>query len=129
MVHALGGYIMGWKISTPSVGDGVSTFNLPDFRGKVGVGFDMAQTEFNTLGKKGGEKTHVNTLSEIPPHDHSNGSFMYLLQYTGTDTGVSGDASANEPNLFTKGQIQSVGGGQAHNNLQPYVTVNYIIKC
>lgn len=83
--------------------------------GRVPVGVDTTQTEFNTVGKTGGEKTHTLTIDEMPRHQHQAG-------YTGSGTsqklygwyGTSGSAMAYE-NLAT-------GGSQAHNNLQPYIT-------
>lgn len=114
--------------TTYGAGDGTTTFNLPDLRGKVVTGYDASQTEFNTLGKSGGEKTHTITLAESPAHNHINGTFQYLLESTGQNTAASTDATAGEVNLSTKGQIQSAGGGQPHNNLQPYITMHYIIK-
>jgi microcystin-dependent protein len=102
------------------------TFRLPDYRGKVLVMPD-GTTEFKTVGITGGERQHVLTTSEIPAHDHSNGVYNKLLKVDGTATAGSTDNS-NEPNLYTYGTLQSVGGNQAHNNLQPYGCSNYIIK-
>lgn len=83
--------------------------------GRVPVGVDTTQTEFNTVGKTGGEKTHTLTIDEMPRHQHQAG-------YTGSGTaqktygwyGTTGSAMAYE-NIAT-------GGSQAHNNLQPYIT-------
>jgi len=52
-------------------GDGSTTFNLPDLRGRVIAGFDSGDTDFDSIGKKGGEKTHVLTVDELPAHNHS----------------------------------------------------------
>ena len=46
------------------VGDGSTTFNVPDLRGKTLVGYNSSESEFNTLGKTGGEKTHKLTITE-----------------------------------------------------------------
>lgn len=53
-------------------GDGETTFNLPDLRGRVPVGMDADQAEFDTRGETGGAKTHALTTAEMPQHDHSS---------------------------------------------------------
>lgn len=88
--------------------------------GKVLVGYDSGDTDFNTIGKTGGEKKHTLTISEMPAHTHT-------LTYVGTDWvqhGTSGSydvSRTNEP-YRTSG---STGEGKAHNNLQPYQVVAY----
>ena len=51
-------------------GDGFTTFNLPNLQGKVVVGKDGNDTDFDTLGKAGGEKEHTLTIEEVPIHNH-----------------------------------------------------------
>lgn len=102
-------------------GDGTTTFNIPNLKGRVPVGLDTAQTEFNAIGKSGGEKTHTLTIPEIPNHSHSYSFYAAsstrgLSPYDGSWNNVLGN--------YTSG---STGGGGAHNNLQPYLTVNKII--
>lgn len=110
-------------------GDGVSTFNLPNLQGRIPVGFDGGQTEFNSLGSKGGEKVHTLTSAEMPVHNHTNGVYDRLLRYNnGTRTAGSSDNTVNEPDITSSGILSEAGGDQAHNNLQPYVVMNYIIK-
>jgi microcystin-dependent protein len=96
-------------------GDGTSTFNLPNLQGRVPVGQDSDQTEFSTLGKTGGEKTHTLSLEEIQ-HMHSWSTRGYS-DYSNNDlpglTGVNPVSSAT---------------ASGHNNLQPYIAMNYIIK-
>lgn len=107
-------------------GNGSTTFNLPNLKGRVPVGRDAAQAEFDTLGETGGAKTHTLTVAEMPAHGHNvqggtNG-------YTG---GIAGGLffSNNPPShAGYTGLINNTGGGGAHNNLQPYQVVNYIIK-
>lgn len=106
-------------------GDGSTTFNIPDLRGRIGVG-ESSDTEFNTLGKTGGSKTHILTIDEMPSHTHA--AINYTMGYTGgSQTGyntlINGVATSDTGNA-----VKSTGGGQAHNNLQPYITINYIIK-
>jgi len=81
--------------------------------GKVPVGIDASQTEFDTIEETGGTKTHTLTTSEMPAHTHTiptkgSGGSSYNLDYvTGGDTTAS----------------SSTGGGAAHNILQPYIVV------
>jgi microcystin-dependent protein len=112
--------------TTFGVGDGAATFNLPDFKGRVAAGLDINQTEFDTLGEKGGEKTHLLTTAEIPSHTHT------IKGYSGVDdlnfTGLNGAFAASDAVTPFDQQTQGTGGGLPHNNLQPYTTVNYIIS-
>jgi len=105
------------------VGNGSTTFNLPNLKGSAPVGKDTSQTEFAGLGQTGGEKTHTLITAEMPAHVH-------------TETTVSGGAGGNtiapSSNQGAAGNsaidTASTGGDGAHNNLQPYITLNYIIK-
>lgn len=89
------------------------------FAGVTLVGLDTTQTEFNTIGKTGGEKTHTLTLNEIPNHKHS-------LNY-GTSVGSDGTglAYSNTEGSFSGYDVNGVGGNKAHNNLPPYQVVAY----
>lgn len=55
---------------TYDAGDGVTTFGLPNFSGRIPVGIDDAQTEFNSIGEIGGEKSHTLTTAELAAHNH-----------------------------------------------------------
>src|SRR5690606_36416662 len=57
--------------TTYGAGDGSTTFNLPNLKGRVVVGVDESQTEFSELGLKGGAKTHKLTVAEMPKHTHT----------------------------------------------------------
>lgn len=106
-------------------GDGSTTFNVPNMKGRVPVGLDSADADFNTLGKTGGAKTHTLAESQIPPHAHTLGAPQ---AGAGTWTGFTYNAAAiNGVNVNTMA-TGSTGGGQPHNNLQPYLSLNYIIK-
>lgn len=137
-------------------GDGSTTFNLPNLKGRVAVGLDSSQTEFDTLGETGGAKTHTLTASQIPSHTHtisSDGAHTHTTQIqiwqSNNEAGGFGLNSStsfqNRPAVFSTstagqwgsssagahshgGATGSAGSDGAHNNLQPYIVLNYIIK-
>jgi microcystin-dependent protein len=115
-------------------GNGQTTFGLPDMRGKVpihsGAGFIQGQT--------GGETAHTLSVNEMPQHIH----------YGIADTTVAPDPAGTSPapnkrlartqpgDLYgpasalipmNTGAISNTGGSQAHNNMQPYLTLNWIV--
>jgi len=198
---------------TYGAGDGTTTFNLPNLKGRAIVGRDSAQTEFDTLAETGGAKTHTLTSAEIPVHLHTISAYSHAStstadlahthtfsgSVTGSGTGISASTdtvgdhvhtraygsvnrqatgtattvpvngggvpnhdsggagshshavsisdpghghtysgttsgmSANGTHSHTIAQHDAkdtgqTGGGGAHNNLQPYIVLNYIIK-
>lgn len=103
-------------------GDMTTTFNVPDKRGRVGVGKNAAT--FSTLGATGGEETHTLTLTETPSHAHTVAAY-----------GTGSFSNKPGPGDNSSGQItgspfstSSQGSDGAHNNLQPYQVFNYYIK-
>lgn len=103
------------------VGDGSTTFNVPDLRGNVPVGKDAGT--FSTLGSTGGEETHSLSIAEMPAHTHPG---EYVIVGSGsTPTGAAGESSGTGTVTTA---VPTQGSGTAHNNLQPYQVVNYIIK-
>ena len=95
-------------------------------QGRVPVGKASSGT-FGTLNATGGSETdsHTLTLSEIPSHNHSNGSYQYLLRSDSNHTLKDSDSTGGEPNLAQQGAIAAAGGGGAHTHdiLQPYIVV------
>ena len=141
-------------------GGDLTHFNLPDFRGRVGVGVgESAATghSAHTLGQMDGEEVVTLDATQIPAHTHgpgtlnitASGSHGHKLTYEkdtasgtarnrvvpGDDTGSStGSNDATKPaththasSSFAGATAQNTGGDQAHNNMQPYIGINYII--
>ncbi len=107
--------------TTYGAGDGSTTFNLPDFRRRVAVGAGGTGTATlgNAVGNTGGEETHVLTISEMPAHSHSDTKAYH--NYGG------GSGTAGSPTEYST-TTGSTGNGAAHNNIQPSLVVNYIIR-
>ncbi len=108
--------------TTYGSGDGSTTFTLPNLKGRVPVGRDAAQAEFDTLGETGGAKTHTLTVNELPSHTHT---------YTRAEANATGTVAGGQVVQSVGLQADTTGatgGGAAHNNLQPYLVLNYLIK-
>ena len=89
--------------------------------GKVPVGIDSGDTDFDTAEETGGAKTHTLTISEIPSHNHDTISTGQYFKSDGA-TGAGSNAWTTQTSGGSK-LTGSSGGGQSHNNLQPYVVV------
>ena len=103
--------------TTYGAGDGSTTFTLPDLRGRSVFGYDSTQSEFNALGKKGGQK-------DVQAHTHTT-TF-------GTADDLNKPWNANElvktDNNYGNVSITSSSTGSGVNNLNPYNTMNFIIR-
>jgi microcystin-dependent protein len=96
-------------------------FNVPNLQGKVPVGVSATDHDFD-LADSGGEKTHQLTIAELAAHTHD----MNFYTDTGGGTGTPYlGSTARDANVRT---TASKGSDTAHNNLQPFIALNYIIK-
>ena len=84
--------------------------------GRVLVGLDANQTEFDTVSEEGGAKTQALSIANLPAHTHS-----FTYNNRGDAFGGSYAMSVNSGGLTRT--TSSVGSGTAHNNLQPYIVV------
>ncbi|MCX6874431.1 MAG: tail fiber protein [Verrucomicrobia bacterium] len=119
-------------------GDGIQTFALPDLRGRVPVHMGTgAGLSTRIIGQVGGEENHTLLTAEMPAHSHTTPATRASSQ-PATETDPAGRVFAVPTDGgLTYGATASVslggtatasnGGGQAHNNLQPYACVNMII--
>lgn len=123
--------------TTYGVGDGATTFNLPDIRGRVVAGQDdmggssanrltgvAGSVDGDVLGNTGGEETHTLTNAESAAHAHV-GSSAWATNSPGGTFGGSGVADKALGDTLS---TASSGGGGAHNNVQPTIILNKIIK-
>jgi microcystin-dependent protein len=116
-------------------GDGKSNFALPNLQGRIPVCFGqgVGLSPYN-LGQSGGEQTVTLLLTEMPQHTHS----LLTDNINGPDNSLPGNAALSFPaNMYSTQTsplakmapkaISLVGGGQPHNNLMPYLTLNFCI--
>ena len=97
-------------------------FKVPNLKGRIPVGYDSNQSEFNLMGETGGAKSHTLTISEMPSHTHAINMGARAGSNSGSNAGRTPDTSGSDANT------QSAGSGTAFNILNPYVVVEYIIK-
>ena len=119
-------------LGTTYGGDGRTTFALPDMRGRTPIHVGSNNGTSHLLGQKSGEERHFLSAAEMPNHDHAwqaadvdgdtpipvgNSLARYLNGYR--------DAQAlTEPR---PGTLEGAGGGESHNNMQPYLALYFCI--
>lgn len=123
-------------LGTAYGGNGQTTFALPDFRGRVplhvGSGF--------TQGQAGGQEAHTLPIVELPAHSHWLPASSDEGDLSGPTRAVSGGTAlnafaANDSVAYSNGGgaqmnsniVGNVGGSQPHNNMPPYLVLNFVI--
>lgn len=108
------------------VGDGSTTFNLPDFTGRFPVGADDIGPPYRPVGTTGGEEEHTLTISEMPEHDHPTVVRAPTSAYHCNNFGAGYSTNYGLGNNTNQNTGQQ-GGDQPHNNMPPYLAVYFII--
>ena len=124
--------VMEKKTAVFQAGGGMVLWNLPaadiptgwqevvDWRGRMPVGFDENQTEFNTMGKTGGAKNKKLSVNELPPHKHT-------ISQQSNDQGGSGKVTVGgSASEGTNPSTDNAGGGEQFSLLNPYRVVLFI---
>lgn len=118
------------------LGDGSTTFTLPDARGRVVAGLDttggtaasrltLAESTgiYGNIGSTGGEQDHTLSTPELPAHSHTETAQLFGTDGTGSNYGTGGFVMGTGAR-----STANTGSGNAHNNVQPALLTNYIIK-
>ncbi len=122
-------------IGTTYGGDGQTTFALPDFRGRIPIhqGTGSSGTTY-TPGENGGTETVTLTVNEIPAHAHPALAQSGAGNQPGPGGNVWASSSLNQYNSSAADSdmnalaITSSGGSQPHDNMMPFLTINFIIS-
>jgi microcystin-dependent protein len=115
-------------LGTTYGGDGLTTFKLPDLRGRVPIHASPSYP----VGTAGGEETHTLTALEMQTHSHTVNAAPTagLAASTGHVWGISGLSAyhgTSDSAMNPLSVVDATGGGQPHDNIQPYLTLNYVI--
>lgn len=126
-------------------GDGRSTFALPDLQGRVPLGFGHGNgLSAHTLGQKGGEQAVTLTVAQMPGHGHGTSTTTHCVTGGGNNNVAAGNFwskdAGTQAATYHAGPadgvmatdavttaLEKTGGSQPHDNMQPYLAINFII--
>ncbi|MBB3112005.1 microcystin-dependent protein [Paenibacillus phyllosphaerae] len=112
-------------------GNGQTTFALPNLRGRVPIHVANGYTQ----GQASGQTSHTITISELPAHLHDLGATTQQTTVKSPDGAIWAapavsayhDGGANTVMYTANQYVTNTGGSQAHNNMQPYLVLNFCI--
>lgn len=121
-------------LGTTYGGDGRTTFGLPDLRSRVPLHWgNGAGLTPRSWGERGGEETHTLLSSELPTHTHTARGSSQAAQLAGAAGAVWAAPAGAQPfgagrdGVMHASAVANAGGGQPHENRQPYLVVNFVI--
>ena len=115
-------------LGTTYGGDGQVNFALPDLRARVPIHVGSG----HTLGERAGEQAHTLLISELPTHthdQHASPSTGDAVNPTGAVLAASSNVyrAADNATTLNPASVTDVGGGQAHQNMQPFLMLTFCI--
>lgn len=123
-------------IGTTYGGDGQETFGIPDLQGRapIHMGTGAGGVSY-VIGEEGGVESVTLSINQIPNHNHA----FLVSQDQGSGTAPAGDTLGSNPTVqlyrpgvasqtFDPSALTATGGSQPHENMQPYLVMNYIIS-
>lgn len=115
-------------LGTTYGGNGTQNFALPDLRGRIPIHMG----DGHTLGERAGQQANTLTINTLPTHTHLVASSTQVYNTVSPTNAILAGAPnmyANPANLTTlvPDTVTSVGGSQAHENMQPYLVLNFCI--
>jgi len=117
-------------LGTTFGGDGRVNFALPDLRARVPIHVGSG----HTLGERSGEQAHTLSIAELPTHKHAakvnaeaNPSNVNTPANNFPGNGISTYANSGAGGLTTLAGLNPAGGSQAHQNMQPFLTLSMCI--
>ena len=121
-------------------GDGSSTFNVPDLRGRFMAGYNAATSRLTSvssdmvdgalIANTGGIQAVTITEAQLPAHTHDQGNLHFINGGDASQSGVYA-VHRSDPNgvsVMIQGSTGATGGGGVHSNIPPVIMVNYVIK-